>query len=77
MGHSQGKPYVWRRALARMMTDAPETTWRSSCQLQQAYSVPGFHNCQQQNGQQKTKLRKDSARASRRHFLGTSRITEG
>jgi hypothetical protein len=44
MGHSQGKPYVWRRALARMMTDVPETTWRSSCQPQQARSVPGFHN---------------------------------
>jgi hypothetical protein len=26
MGHSQGKPYVWRQTLARMMTDAPETT---------------------------------------------------
>jgi hypothetical protein len=53
MGHSQGKPYVcWRQALARMMTDVPETTWRSSCQPQQACSVPGFHNNKMNNRRQ-------------------------
>jgi hypothetical protein len=51
MGHSQGKPYVWRRALVRM-TDAPETTWRSSCQPQQACSIPGFHNNKMDNRRQ-------------------------
>jgi hypothetical protein len=66
MGHSQGKTYDWRQALARM-TDAPETSWRSSCPPQQAFSVPGFHNNKMDN--RKQNFHGDSARASRRHFM--------
>jgi hypothetical protein len=51
MGHSQGKPYDWRRALARM-TDAPETSWRSSCPPQEAVSAPGFHKNKMANRRQ-------------------------
>jgi hypothetical protein len=51
MGHSQGKPYVRRRALARII-DTLETSRRSSCPPQQACSVPGFHNNKMDNTRQ-------------------------
>jgi hypothetical protein len=63
MGHSQGKPYVWRRALARM-TDAREELVPTSAGM----LSPRFP--QQQNGQHKTQLSKYPARASRKAFSG-------